>query len=395
MEYFYRALDKSGKEINGIVTALTLEEARKKLKESGLILIELRERTERQALKNTIKLPEAYKIFNHLSLLLKSGVNFDTALILCIDSVEEKKSKNILESILISVKAGKDVSTSFKETGAFSPLVISIIKVGEKIGNLALAFENIANYFLFNLKFKEEIKNAMVYPFFLIAASFIAIIGIFKIIIPRFFSVFTEGTRNLPLIAKVLYNISQLLNIKNLLFILMPLLITYFLVKRTKSVLFFPKLERFLFKIPFIKKFLIHLELSRFCFAMNSMLMAGLEFIQALNYASDILKYNFMRESLKKALLELQEGKRISKVFEEIDFFPPFFKGSIKIAEESGRMAEVFYQLYQFSEDQFKTSVKRFLTLLEPAIITIMGIIIGMIVLSLILTIMSVSNIKL
>ncbi|MEN2985834.1 MAG: type II secretion system F family protein, partial [Thermodesulfovibrionaceae bacterium] len=269
---------------------------------------------------------------------------------------------------------------------------ISMIKIGEKTGNLKEAFANIANYISFNIKFKEEIKNAMIYPVFLIVASFIALLGIFKIIIPRFYSVFAEGFENLPFLSKTLYSISSSINLKNLFLLTVGVGL---LVITVRNRLIYLKILDFFIFFPFFKRFFFELELSRFCYTMSSMLKSGVEFINALNYSAEIIKSENIKKAIKQTIPLIKEGKSISKVFSEIDFLPSIFKGTIKVGEESGRLVDMFFELYQYFDERFKNSIKRFLNILEPMIITFMGIIIGLIVLSLILTIMSVSNIRL
>lgn len=395
MEFIYKAFDKTGKEIQGVISATTSDEAKQKIKEHGLIVVEVKEQRYSKFIKSKIKDIDSYRIFNQLSVLLKAGLNLDIALSMCIESIENKNTQRVLEQILKSIKSGKDVYLAFQETGEFSPLVTSMIKIGEKTGNLKNAFVNIANYTLFNIRFKTEIKNAMMYPLFLITASFLTLLGIFKIIIPRFFSVFTERVEDLPFIAKVLYSISNFINIKNV-FIslaLLSLLMTFFKMRNIRPI--YSRFLEYLSDIPFLRRFLIDLDLSRFCYSIASMLKSGVEFIDALKYSADIIKSEKIRNAIKKTIPIIKEGKSISRAFNEIEFLPPIFKGTIKIAEESGKMADMFFDLYQYFDDRFKNNVKRALNILEPMIITFMGIIIGIIVLSLILTIMSVSNIKL
>lgn len=395
MEFIYKAFDKTGKEIQGVISATTSDEAKQKIKEHGLIVVEVKEQRYSKFIKSKIKDIDSYRIFNQLSVLLKAGLNLDIALSMCIESIENKNTQRVLEQILKSIKSGKDVYLAFQETGEFSPLVASMIKIGEKTGNLKNAFVNIANYILFNIRFKTEIKNAMMYPLFLITASFLTLLGIFKIIIPRFFSVFTERVEDLPFIAKVLYSISNFINIKNVFISLafLALLMAFFKMRNIRPI--YSRCLEYLSDIPFLRRFLIDLDLSRFCYSIASMLKSGVEFIDALKYSVDIIKSEKIRNAIKKTIPMIKEGKSISRAFNEIEFLPPIFKGTVKIAEESGKMADMFFDLYQYFDDRFKNSVKRALNILEPMIITFMGIIIGIIVLSLILTIMSVSNIKL
>lgn len=395
MEFLYKAFDKTGKEIQGFITASNLFDAKQKIKEQGLIPLEIKEYKHAKFIRSKIKDFDRYRIFNQLSILLKSGLNLDYAIRICIESLDNKFGQRVLEQILNGIKSGKDVYLAFQETGEFSPFIISMIKIGEKTGNLKDAFSNIANYIYFNIRFKSEIKNAMTYPLFLVVASFFTLLGILKIVIPKFFSVFTDNIDSLPLIAKILYNLSNLINIKNLFFLGLGIIILINLVKikDIKTISF--KLLDYFAEIPVLKRFLLNLELSRFCYSISSMLKSGIEFIDALEYSVELIKSVKLKKSFKKTIPMIKEGKSITKIFNEIEYLPSIFKGTIKVAEESGRLADIFYELYQYFDETFKNDMRKIINLVEPIIITFVGIIIGIIVFSLILTIMSVSHIRL
>ncbi|MGC9144422.1 type II secretion system F family protein, partial [Hydrogenobaculum sp.] len=191
MDFEYVSLDKTGKEIRGILSANSIQEAKAKLKETGLIIVKVEPKKE-GIFTSTQKISddELYTISKEMSVLLNSGIVIDRALKMVIDSIEQEKLKLFLENILKDVKGGKSLSSAFEEKKMFDSLVITMLKVGETTGNLKDAFDNIAQYTDFRIKFRNEIRNAMAYPMFLVFASFVTLVAIFKLIIPRFFSIF-------------------------------------------------------------------------------------------------------------------------------------------------------------------------------------------------------------
>jgi len=215
MDFSYVSLDKSGKEIKGVIEAESLVQAKAKLKESGLLIIKVEPKKEGLFSKSQkISDEDLYTISKELTVLLSSGIVLDRSLKMVIDSIDKEHLKVFLEGILKDVKGGKALSIAFEEKKMFDPLVITMIKVGESTGNLRDAFDNIAKYLDFRIKFKNEIRNAMAYPMFLVVASLITLVAIFKLIIPRFFSIFGSNPKNLPLISKLLYDFSKSLNTK-------------------------------------------------------------------------------------------------------------------------------------------------------------------------------------
>ncbi len=396
MDFEYIAIDKSKKEVKGLINADSIKDAKQKLKESGLLIIKIQEyKKDIFSFKSyTIKDEELYRISKEFAVLLNSGIVLDRAIIMVRDSLESEKLKNFMDDILKEVRAGKSLSLAFEEKKMFDPLIITMLKVGETIGNLKDSFDNIAQYTEFRVKFRNDIRNAMAYPMFLIAASFLTLLAIFKIIIPKFFSIFGSEPKNLPLLSKILYTTSKNLTTRNEIIFIGFLVILYVISKYLKLNIS-EKISNYSVKLPLIKNLILQIELSKFCYAMYSMLKNGVEFIKALDLSKNIIKNKYIASEISKTIPKIKQGESISSAFESVKFLPPIMIGMIKVGEESANMKDMFYELYSLFNERLNNTIKKLLVLVEPTIITIMGLIVGSIVVSLMLTVMSVSNIKL
>jgi general secretion pathway protein F len=268
-----------------------------------------------------------------------------------------------------------------------------MIHVGETVGNLATAFDNVAQYLKFQIELKREIINALIYPFFLVLASFFTLIFMFNFIIPRFFAIF-QTTGSIPITAKFVFTLSKVFNAKVFILIFIVGLLSY-LLNRSRMVNFSPeRISWFLTRLPFVRTLFFNLELSRFCYSMYSMLKGGVEFIKAVELSANIIQDKALRDTFLSSIREIKKGKRIAEVYSQMPILPDIFVNLVVVGDESGNLAEIFLELYQVFNDNFKTAIKRFLTLLEPAIIVFMGLIVGFIIVSLILTVMNVGAIK-
>ncbi|MGC9144372.1 type II secretion system F family protein, partial [Hydrogenobaculum sp.] len=219
-------------------------------------------------------------------------------------------------------------------------------------------------------------------------------VAIFKLIIPRFFSIFGSNPKHLPFVSRILYEFSKNLNTKTEL-IFTGLLIGIYMLSKYFQLNLYRRFANYFIYAPILGNLIIQIELSKFSYAMYAMLKNGVEFIKALDLATNVIKNDFIREDFKKASPKIREGKSIGDAFEELRFVPPIFKGMVKVGEESGNMKDMFYELYSLFDEKLKNTIKRVLSLVEPIIITVMGLIVGTIVVSLMLTVMNVSNIKL
>ena len=205
--------------VRGGLTVLDLAEARKKQKKKLL-------------LRKSFNDQDLYNMARELSTLQRSGIRIDKAFTLLIQSTIKQELKDLLSRILTDIKAGKGVAQAFEDTGRFSPFTISMINVGEAVGDLHGAFDNVAQYLRFQLQFKAELRNALTYPAFLLLASIVTVFFIFNFIVPRFFSIFGANPTTLPLPAKILFALSGWFTFKAL-GVLAGLIVIIVIAKKT------------------------------------------------------------------------------------------------------------------------------------------------------------------
>jgi general secretion pathway protein F len=128
---------------------------------------------------------------------------------------------------------------------------------------------------------------------------------------------------------------------------------------------------------------------------MYSMLQSGIEFIRALKLSAALIQNPLLRTPIESFVEQIKGGKKIADVFSQANFLPEIVPNMLRVGEGSGNLKDIFHELYQLFDERFKNSTKRALVLVEPIIIVMMGLLVGFIVVSLILTVMSVGKIKL
>lgn len=399
MEFAYHTLDSAGQENRGTLLAVDRAEALAKLRARGLTVTDLVEKAKREesrfALRKRIKPQDVYSLSREVSTLLRSGMRIDRSLELLRNGAKKQEMKDMLTAVLNDIKAGGDVAHAFEKTGAFAPFLVSMIQVNEAAGNLQSAFENIAQYLKFQIAFRAEIRNAMTYPLFLIFASILTFLAIFQFVVPRFFSIFGANLASLPLPARVLYTLSGWFNFRNLAIVLGVLGVTLLARKLYPNRVRLPNLSARLIHLPGIGALIVNLEVSRFCYSMYSMLLSGVEFLRSLRLSISLIQNVALRSAMMPIVAQVKEGRKIADVFAEVPFLPDIVPNMVRVGEESSNLKEVFFELYTMFDERFKNSVKRLLILVEPVIIIVMGVVVGFIVITLILTVMSVSSIKL
>ncbi len=403
MDFHYKCIDSSGTKSKGNMQASGIDGAKAVLRERGLTVIEVTVKPpitrKRFKLKQKIKDVDIYNMSRELSILLKSGIKIDKAFDILVNSVSNQQLKEDISTILKDIKAGKTVAQAFIDIKRFSSLTTTMIYAGEGAGNIRSAFENIAEHMKFQIQFKSEIRSALTYPLFLVSASILTLFVMFKFILPRFFSIFGQNQdASLPVTAKVLYTMSASLNLKTacVFAVIMfgVIIFVRFRVAKARE-LTAQMYSSVTFLIPALRKLTLHLEMSRFSYSMYSMLNSGIEFIRALQLSTGVIQHRQVRNAIEPAINQIKEGKGIAKVFAQISMLPEIVPNMLRVGEESGNLKEIFSELHSIFDEMFKSRVKKILVLVEPAVIVITGIIVGFIVISLILTVMSVSSIQL
>ncbi|MBF0518427.1 MAG: type II secretion system F family protein [Nitrospirae bacterium] len=398
----YQCVDLTGKETSGNLNASTISEARTVLKDKGLRVVSITESVSIKSpfssasfsiKKTTVGETDLYNMSKELSVLLRAGLRIDNSLEIVTQTAANQALKECLRSAVKEIRAGKSVADAFEKTGTFNNLMLSVIRVGESVGDLKMSFEQIAGNLQFQIQFKAEIKNNLTYPVFLILASMVTLFIIFKFIIPRFFSVFgADQLQHLPAVSKMLFAMSEYLNMYAI-FGVITAIVLFFKYVGVKK-LFHSAYARAL-SLPVFRTLILNLELSRFSYSMHTMLSSGIEFIKALKYSIDLIQNERIRNVFQPALKLIKEGRSIGEVFSGIEMLPDIVPSMVTVGEKSGNMKEIFLELFNVFDDRFKRAVKKIVILIEPAIIILMGIIVGFIVISLILTVMNVGNIKL
>lgn len=395
-EFEYVAYDSYGNKVKSVVYSEDLQQAKSILKKQNLVVVDIKPVQKKLgfSLKKKIKDEDVYNFFKELSILQKSGVKIEKALQIVSKSIKNPILSKIVEEITLDLKAGLSFSQALSKHDIFPNLAVAMVKAGESTGNLSQAFENIAQYIKFSIQFKNEVKSAMVYPTFLIFASFLTLFAMFKFIIPKFFSVFsTNSVESLPLPSKILLYMSNILTIN--IYSVVVFILTGAVVYYLKSSGVLGRLTHNLIYVPIVKDIVINLEMSKFCYSMYSMLSGGVEFLRSLNLSVDTVQNKYIKNALSSVANEVKAGKSITESFGKVEFVPEFMVNMVNVGEESGNLKEIFLELHYIFDEKFKNFVKRALTILEPSIITFTGIVVGFIVISLILTVMSLGNVKL
>jgi len=403
--YSYKATDPAGKLINGTLEAAEEKGAAAGLQGMGYIPIKI-SLIERRRIGLDLDLQKSvFSLFKRvstkdvavftqdLSTLLEAGLPVDRALSILIDVAENDRFKDVIRDILKNVQGGSYLSDALaKHPGAFSSFYVNMVRAGESGGVLEAVLRRLGAFLESSQDFKDYLKSAMVYPVFLVLAGGISIIILLTFVIPKFSVIFSDMGQAIPLTTRFLLGISAALKTWWPV-ILGGLGVICFLMRRyTGTPAGSLKLDRYKLNFPVAGGLIRKIEVARFARTLGTLMQSGVPILRALNLVKDIIGNQVIAGSMGKIYSSVKEGERLSRHLEEMDMFPSLAIQMITVGEETGRLAEMLLRVAENYEKAARNTVRRLVSLLEPAMILCMGVVVGFIVISMLMAVFSMNE---
>jgi general secretion pathway protein F len=268
-----------------------------------------------------------------------------------------------------------------------------MVKAGESGGFLETILSRLARYLQSTKEIREYLISVMIYPLILTIVSGISITILVTFVIPKFARIFSDLGQTIPLPTQIMLFASQ--SVKDYwwagigMITLIYLMLKIYTQQEERKF----KWDRFKLRWIAIGDIIKKVEVARFSRTLGTLLQSGVSILPALNLVQDISQNRAISRSIAYIHDRLREGKGIYKSLEETDIFPPLAVHMIGVGEETGRLDEMLIKVAETYEENVQTSVKRFVSLLEPLIILIMGVVVGFIVISMLLAIFSINEI--
>lgn len=397
----YKAFNPQGKVIRGIVDAGTLEEAREKLRKENFFPIQVlptQETVERERVIfwRGIPLQEVAIFTRQLSSLLHSGLPLVEAMEALIKQYERHPLKRVLMDICEKLKEGKTLSQSLSfHPRIFSPIYVSMVKTGEESGELHNILQRISVLLFRNLTIRNRIKNAFTYPVFVAVVGAGVLFLLLNYVIPSLSKLFSQFHYSLPFLTQSLINFSQFIRTKGRWILLVLLLVCLFLFfmgrqKKVKGWIGEVKL-----KIPLIGRLIRKSLLVNFTFTLSALLKGGVPLLTALALSRPLLQNQELEEIIKEAEERINRGESFSSTLKRSSFFPPLFTQMVEVGERTGNLEEMLEEVSQAMEEDLEISLSQFTILLEPAVILVIGVVVGIIVISVLLPIFEMNRLLL
>ncbi|WP_456373491.1 type II secretion system F family protein [Thiolapillus sp.] len=328
--------------------------------------------------------------------LLEAGMTLDRALQILADLSDDEALVRMIESIREKVQGGATLSSALEAQGRiFTPLYISMVKAGEAGGVLHNVLEKLAEYLERSQELRESVRSALTYPTILLTVAGLSVIGLLVGVVPQFSQMFADMGKSLPLPTQIVVAIGNALTHYWWMILAGILLFVAFASQHFAKPEVRAVWDRRLLSWPLLGDLIAKVETARLSRTLAILLHNGLPLFAALNLVRDVINNTVIRASISGATDSLKRGKGLADPLIEDGVLPPLALQMIKVGEESGDLEPMLNKVADVFDTEVRSSVKRLLTLLEPALIVGLGLIVAGIIVSIMLAILGANDLAL
>lgn len=396
--FYYTAKSQKGKTKSGTLEVkdkLTLAQA---LRREGFILTSAQSIEEEQKKKKIdlssrlkgilgrVTLIEKVMFTRHLAVMIGAGFSLHKGLEVLAKQTKNSNFKKIIRDITNRIKKGETLAASLaKYPKVFNKFFVSMVKVGEKGGNLEEVLKILADYLKKEHEFRTKVKGAMIYPAVIVIAMIGIAILMMIVVMPKITAMFEELKVDLPFTTKIIIAISNfLVNYFVIgILILLVCIVVIFKFLRTKKG---KQLSSWFFlKTPLFNKLTRKMNCARFARSFSSLMKSGVPVVESLTITAQTVGNVYYTKSLIEASVEVKKGKKIQESLEKNkEIYPILVSQMIGVGEETGQLSEITERLASFYEEEVKNITDNLASVIEPILMIIIGIVVGFFAVSMI-----------
>lgn len=390
-EFEYTAIGRDGFEVHGRESAESQE----------LLTLILRKR-QLALLQATLKRPRPVSLalvvafVSELSPLLNSGIPLERALQIVAEDTRNGKLAGLADQLRQTIKRGQPFSEALAQSGSFDSLIVALVKVGEASGEMAKVLVILDSYYQEARQVRRDLAASLTYPAMLALVAILSLIGIIWFVVPVFKDIFDEESqRALPLGTRIVFWLSDFVIAYGwvalaLAALLLPAVIVA--VNRVDQVN--RSWHALQMRLPLVGELLGQLAGFKLAKALSIMLQGGTPLAHAVEIARPLLTNRLQREGLESCLLALRKGEPLPQAVARIPGLPAQFHRYVKLGNETGNLGTSLSRVADILQSEFRGRLKSLIAILDPLIIIIMGGAVGFMVISILLAVFNLADVR-
>lgn len=390
----YKAKNQDNKKVKGMVKVQNIEVFNTLITNANLTLISYKEVKKKLIVfEEKISYLELANFSKKLSLLLSTKISLDRALEIINKTTPHGRLKTLTLMMAKEIKKGNPMSLVLMECNNYFPrFFISMIKISETNGSLAETLNYLNNYYRTLHLSKQKIIGSLIYPSILSLFTILITILLLFVIIPRFKQIYDSmNIVKIPKITQIIFNLSSFC-LNNYLWIILSIcliILILILIANQKENLMMDKIR---LKLPIYKKIIMPLIYTKLMYALWMIKSRGGNLVDGLIMVKDVINNKVIKKKLEIIHEDLKCGKYLSTSMEKVKVFTPMITDLIKIGEKTNSIEETLKILGEYYENESKELLNRLSQFIEPIIIVLIAIIVGVIILSVFLPMFGVMD---
>lgn len=328
-----------------------------------------------------------------LSTLIAAGVPLERSLEILVDLSNEENTTVTLRTLLDNIREGASLSEAMAlHDQLFGKFYLNMVKAGEAGGAVDAILERLSIFLEKYQQLRNEIKSALIYPAILAFVTIVSIIILVAFVLPQFAMLFDDMGQELPLPTRIVMDAGDALRHYGWLLLAGAALLAGILRNRMKDPDFRLKWDTRLLKLPVLGELVCKVEVAVFSRTLATLLGSGVPLLSALGIVKNTLKNTAMSRAIHAMSEEVSEGQSLAKPMADSGVFPGLASHLVQVGEETGQLESTLIQLTDIYDQEVSQSIQRMLTLVEPVLIIGMGTIIGGIIMSILIAVLSVNE---
>lgn len=399
MLFKYKVVDDKGIEKNGEIDAGNRDVAISGLQRRGFIVISIIDEAKGSSVLlssylNRISTKDVVILSRQISTLFEAQVSALKVFTMLAANTENKKLSTKLLTISDDLQAGFSISGALaKHSDIFSDFYINMVKVGEETGKLNEVFDHLANYLNRQYALTSKTRNALIYPIFVIFTFFVVMGLMFVIVIPKLSAIILDSGQEPPIYTKIVIGLSNIFVHYGFLIVIFFILLGIWLWRTSateKGKIFLDKMK---LTIPAVGNLYQKLYLSRIADNMDTMLVSGIPIVRAIDITAEVVGSRVFKQILKEVADGVKSGLSFSVAFQKhTDQVPSIMIQMIKVGEETGSLGEILKTLADFYKREVDDAVDTLVGLIEPIMIVVLGLGVGVLLVSVLMPIYNLAG---
>ncbi|KPK59885.1 MAG: type II secretion system protein GspF [Gammaproteobacteria bacterium SG8_31] len=396
----YTAVDGTGRQRRGVLDGDTARQVRQTLRDRGLIPVDVSEVVEKKggsrrgfSLRRGISPMDLALVTRQLATLVRSSMPLEESLLAISQQSEKARLKSIMLGVRSRVMEGHTLAEGLADfPQAFPELYRATVAAGEQSGHLDAILERLADYAETRQQLRQRVMHALIYPTILTVLAVLIVSGLLVYVVPQVVGVFENTGQQLPGLTAALIAMSDFLRAHGL--VLLGILIVLFIAAR--RILRQPgpqrRYHRFLLRVPIVGRLTRGINTARFTRTLSILAGSGVPVLESLRIAGEVINNIPMREAVEETSLRVREGAPIAASLSASRLFPPMTLHLISSGEASGELENMLERAAVNQEREVDSLIATMLSILEPALILLMGALVLMIVLAILMPIFELNQ---